>query len=82
MLDGQVNSSSQFELHGILAFQTPVSTLDVLNQFCLVATADDVQVVDLRNVGALQKLGRVSFSGVPRPSTVMISAPSDSDRGG
>jgi len=72
MLDGRLNTEGQFELQGFLTFQTPVSTLAMLNQLCLVATAEDVQVVDLRNDGALQNLGKISFFGVTR---LAVAAP-------
>jgi len=49
-----------------MAFKAPVTALAVINQIGLVATADDVQVVDMSDARSLQRLGKIALADVAR----------------
>lgn len=66
LLDGRIDARGRFQVKSLMAFNSPVSALAVINQLGLVATAGEVRVVDLSNEMSLQNLGQVAFSNVDR----------------
>jgi hypothetical protein len=73
LLDGRV-VAGQFQVTGLLGLPSPISTIAVINQLCLAATAQKVSVIDIRESRSLQNLGEISFTGVTR----LVVAPPDS----
>ncbi len=72
LLDGRV-VAGQFQVTGLLGLPSPISTIAVINQLCLAATAQKVSVIDIRESRSLQNLGEISFPGVTR---LVVAPPS------
>jgi hypothetical protein len=72
MLDGRI-VAGKFQMTGLLGLPSPVTTIAVINQLCLAATAKKVSVIDIRESRSLQNLGEISFPGVAR---LVVAPPS------
>lgn len=68
LLSGRISVDDQFQFDGFIKFSSPSYALAVVESFCLVATATDVFVVDIRSHGSLQNLGNIAFPGVEKIS--------------
>lgn len=66
LLRGNLNDDGELLLNGTVTFATPARALAVAGETCLVATATDVSVVDIRRQDSLQKVGNIAMPGVVR----------------
>ncbi|MCK4510071.1 MAG: hypothetical protein KAU27_16090 [Desulfuromonadales bacterium] len=66
LLSGRVGYGGQLEFDGFMNFAEPIYALAVIEGFCLVSTGNDIRVIDIRDSGSLQNLGKIAFPGVTR----------------
>ena len=66
LISGRIGADAQFQLDGFINFSSPIYTLAVVENVCLVSTGAEVCVVDIRTRDSLQNLGKIAFPGVEK----------------
>jgi hypothetical protein len=73
LLSGRIDGDAQFQFDGFIKFLSPIYTLAVVENVCLVSNGTEICVVDIRARDSLQNLGTIAFPGVVK----LVAAASD-----